>query len=211
MDDQGQWFRFHHLFQSLLQNLLREQLTPDEIAGVRLRASVWCAEHGLLDEAIEYALTSGDPAAAVQMVVRHRYALMDAGQWRRLERWLKRLPADVVAQTPLLLSAQGYLAMQRAAPWEALAIYQQAAPLLTTRSPESEDDQAAMAELAVLKSLQDFQQGQLRPGSRQHAQEPGTASSPSPVYPGGGHNPYWDRLAAAPASRNSAPVLSGKR
>ena len=160
LDDQGQWFRFHHLFQSLLQNLAQEQLTPDEIAGVRLRASAWCAEHGLLDEAIEYALTSGDPAAAVQMLVRHRYAMMNAGQWRRLERWLKRLPADVVAQTPLLLSAQGYLAMQRAAPWEALAIYQQAAPLLTARSLESEDDRAAMAELAVLKSLQDFQQGQ---------------------------------------------------
>jgi LuxR family transcriptional regulator, maltose regulon positive regulatory protein len=59
-----------------------------------------------------------------------------------------------------LLSAQGYLAMQRAAPWEALAIYQQAAPLLAARSLESEDDRAAMAELAVLESLQDFQQGQ---------------------------------------------------
>ena len=159
LDDQGQWFRFHHLFRSLLQNLLREQLTPDEIGSVRLRASVWCAEHGLLDEAIEYALTSGDPEAAVQTVVRHRYDLMAAGQWRQLERWLQRLPADVVAQSLPLLSVQGYLAMQRTAPWEALAIYQQAAPLLTARFPESEDDQAAMVELAVLKGLQDLQEG----------------------------------------------------
>ena len=159
MDDQGQWFRLHHLFQSLLQNLLQEQLTPDEIASVRRRASAWCAEHGLLDEAIDYALTSGDPAAAVQMLVRHRYALMNAGHWRQLDRWLKRLPADVVAQSLPLLSVQGYLAMQRTAPWEALAIYQQAVPLLTARSPASEEDQAAMVELAVLKSLQDFAEG----------------------------------------------------
>ena len=64
---------------------------------------------------------------------------MNAGQWRQLDRWLKRLPADVVAQSLPLLSAQGYLAMQRTAPWEALAIYQQAAPLLTAdrRSPKT--------------------------------------------------------------------------
>jgi LuxR family transcriptional regulator, maltose regulon positive regulatory protein len=159
LDDQGEWFRLHHLFQSLLQNLAQEQLTPDEFASVRLRASAWCAEHGLLDEAIDYALTYGDPAAAAQMLVRHRYALMNAGRWRQLDRWLKRLPDDVVAQSLPLLSVQGYLAMQRTAPWEALAICQQAALLLAARSPQSADDQAAMAELAVLKSLQELTEG----------------------------------------------------
>lgn len=57
---------------------------------MRLRASAWCAEHGLLDEAIEYALRSGDTAAAVQMLVRHRYAMMNAGRCRRQDRGHQR-------------------------------------------------------------------------------------------------------------------------
>jgi LuxR family maltose regulon positive regulatory protein len=160
LDDQGQWFRFHHLFQGLLQNLSQEQLTPDEIASVRLRASAWCSEHGLLDEAIEYALTSGDSAAAVQTVVRHRHAMMNAGQWRRLDGWLERLPADAVAQSPLLLSTKGFLALQRSDSWEAFALYQQAAHLLAALSPESENYEVAQAELDVLQHLEDFHAGQ---------------------------------------------------
>ena len=113
LDDQGRWFRFHHLFQGLLQNLSQEQLTPDEIAGVHLRASAWCAENGLVDEAIQYALAAKDTPVAVELVVRHRYALMVAEQWRRLERWLSccrlmrwRKPRSCRTPGP-------YLAMQR--------------------------------------------------------------------------------------------------
>lgn len=158
--DEGPWFRFHHLFQSLLQDVLRDQVTPDEIAALYLRASNWCAENGRLEDAVRYALAANEPAVAGQVLVRHRMALMDTGQWQRLDRLLELLPAATVAQSPLLLSTRGFIALQHGDPWEAIALEQQATRVLATFSSESEDYHVAQAELAVLRSLQDSLMGQ---------------------------------------------------
>jgi LuxR family maltose regulon positive regulatory protein len=160
LDAQGQWHRFHRLFQSLLQEHVQEQMTPSEVANVRLRASAWCAEYGLPDEAIQYALAAGDPATAAQVMVRHRNELMNTDQWRRLDRWLKLLPADVVARSPLLLSTQAFRALQRGEEQVLAAAQQQMAQLIATMPAEAEDRQAAEAELVVLLGVQDYNLGQ---------------------------------------------------
>ena len=160
LDDQGQWFRLHHLFQSLLRHLLEKSVKPDEIAAVRMRASAWCAENGLLDEAVEYALAAGDGAAAVQILLQHRYDLMNAGQWRYLDRWLKRLPAGIVAESPQLLCTEAFLAMQHNDPWAALAFVGRAGLLLASRTADFAGHQIARAELAMLQPLADILQGQ---------------------------------------------------
>jgi LuxR family transcriptional regulator, maltose regulon positive regulatory protein len=160
LDDQGQWFRFHHLFQALLQDLLQEQLTPGEIAEVHLRASAWCAENGLVDEAIQHALTAKDTPVAVELVVRNRYALMAAEQWRRLDRWLKLLPAEAAAQSALLSNARALLAMQRGEEKVLLASQRQAELLLATIPAEAEEHKIVEAELAVLHAVRDYYSGQ---------------------------------------------------
>ncbi len=160
LDDQGRWFRFHHLFQGLLQDLLQEQLTSDEIAGVHLRASAWCAENGLVDEAIQHALAAKDTPVAVELVVRHRYALMAAEQWRRLDRWLKLLPAAAAAQSALLSNARAFLAMQRGEEKALLASQRQAELLLATIPAEAEEHKIVEAELAVLHAVRDYYSGQ---------------------------------------------------
>ena len=160
LDDEGRWFRFHHLFQALLQHLLQEQLTSDEIAGVHLRASAWCAENGLVDEAIQHALAAKDTPIAVALVVQHRYALMVAEQWRRLDRWLKLLPADAVAQSALLSNARAFLAMHQGEEKVLLASQRQAELLLATIPIEAEEHKIAEAELAVLHAVRDYYSGQ---------------------------------------------------
>lgn len=160
LDDEGRWFRFHHLFQALLQHLLQEQLTSDEIAGVHLRASAWCAENGLVDEAIQHALAAKDTPVAVQLVERHRYALMVAEQWRRLDRWLKLLPAEAVARSALLSNARAFLSMHRGEEKVLLASQRQAELLLATIPTEAEEHKIAEAELAVLHAVRDYYSGQ---------------------------------------------------
>ena len=40
LDDQRQWYRYHHLFADVLQaRLMKEQ--PDQVAGLHRRASAW--------------------------------------------------------------------------------------------------------------------------------------------------------------------------
>ena len=160
LDDQGRWFRFHHLFQGLLQDLLQEQLTPGEIADVHLRASAWCAENGLVDEAIRHALAAKNTSVAVELVVRNRYALMAAEQWRRLDRWLQLLPADAAAQSALLSNARAFLAMQRGEEKVLLASQRQAELLLATIPAEAEEHKIVEAELAVLHAVRDYYSGQ---------------------------------------------------
>lgn len=168
LDDQGRWFRLHHLFRSLLQDALRDQLAANEIAGLCLRASNWCAENDLLEEAIRYALAGKDIAAAVQLVVRHRYTLMNTEQWHRLELWLKLLPSDTVAQNALLLSTRAFLAVYRGEERELITARQQAVLLLARPMPEGmpppqpQELGAAQGEVAVLQGFERFYLGQAR-------------------------------------------------
>jgi LuxR family maltose regulon positive regulatory protein len=114
----------------------------------------------LPDEAIQYALAAGDPATAAQVMVRRRNELMNTDQWRRLDRWLKLLPAELVSQSPLLLNTQAFRALQRGEEKELMARQQQAAQLLAVMPAEAEERQAAGAELGVLLGAQDFVLGQ---------------------------------------------------
>lgn len=50
LDDQ--WYRYHQLFQRLLQSRLHEQQSRGQIAELHRRASAWFASHGLVEEAI---------------------------------------------------------------------------------------------------------------------------------------------------------------
>ncbi len=68
LDGQGQWFRYHHLFQSLLQDQLKQRCSAEEIVALHCKASAWYAGKGLVEEAISHALAAGDEDAAVEVV-----------------------------------------------------------------------------------------------------------------------------------------------
>ena len=55
LDDQRQWFRYHHLFADLLRQRL-QTLQSACIVDLHRRASAWCEGNGLLAQAIEHLL-----------------------------------------------------------------------------------------------------------------------------------------------------------
>lgn len=113
LDGQYEWFRFHHLFQQFLQNMLFGHLDPGGIDALHLRASNWLEQNGWLDEAIQQAVAGGDMAAAVRVVFQHRYKLMKMEQWHRLERWISMMPVETQLNDPVLLSTKGLVSIQR--------------------------------------------------------------------------------------------------
>lgn len=152
LDDRNEWFRFHHLFQHLLQYQLQEYLAPDQIAAAHRRASHWFAGERLAGEAIQHALAAGDTAAAVQIVIDQRYHLMNAQQWHRLRRLLRQLPADAVAQSAYLSSAQAWLELEHDYDPQGLAAaVQRVTRLLAAQPSESQEFKTVQAELAVLR------------------------------------------------------------
>jgi LuxR family transcriptional regulator, maltose regulon positive regulatory protein len=159
LDDHDRWFRFHHLFQELLLDLMADQLSLEEIQAVHRRASAWFAAHRLPDDAIQQALAGDDLAAAARVVEDGRYELMNTEQWTRLDRWLRLLPPDLVAGNVLLSNARGFLAIQRGEEIETKAALQRAAHLVPALPPDGEAARIALAELGALNYLPDFQAG----------------------------------------------------
>ncbi len=103
LDDQREWYRYHHLFQESLQQRLAAEMAPAEVNQLHLRASAWFEAHGLIDEAMHHALAAGDlDLAARQMYAGLRDALNREDR-PTLERWLSLLPEEMIQRNPELL------------------------------------------------------------------------------------------------------------
>jgi len=108
LDNQVKWFRYHHLFQSLLQHELQQHLTADEIAALHVRASEWFERQGLVEEALNHILAAGDAERAAQIIERSWRAVMNDGRWYVPVRWLSLLPQSLVQDRPQLLLIQAW-------------------------------------------------------------------------------------------------------
>ena len=109
LDNERRWYRYHHLFRSLLRNRLEQRYDAGEVAQLHTRASAWFARHGLLEEALQHALLGHDTATAVRLLADHRHVLMNTEQWQLLERCLHMFPAEAIAAYPDLLLASAWL------------------------------------------------------------------------------------------------------
>ena len=101
LDDERQWYRYHHLFADALQARLRST-RPAEVATLHREASRWYVEHGVLEDALSHAVDGGDLDLAADLV---ELALPGLRQERRddtTRAHLRALPLDVVRGRALL-------------------------------------------------------------------------------------------------------------
>jgi LuxR family maltose regulon positive regulatory protein len=109
LDQEGGWYRYHHLFRDVLRHKLKQQYSPAEISRMQARAAAWFAENGLVDEALDRFLAADDRSAAAALVARHRTEMLNQAQWSRLERWTRRFSADIIDQHPDILMLKTWL------------------------------------------------------------------------------------------------------
>ncbi len=161
LDDEGVWFRYHHLFQKLLQRLLKKRYQAEEITKLHKKASTWFAENGFVDEAISHALESGDKKAAVQWIKQHRHDIINREQWFHLNRWLEKFPFDFLQSDPELLLAKAWL-YQRQARYDMLfEILDEIEHLPSLHDTASPDSRLFRGEFQTLRSFQYFSTGQM--------------------------------------------------
>lgn len=109
LDDEHSWYRYHHLFREmLLQRLQREQKSA-EVTSLHQNAGLWLGNNGYVDEAIRHFNTAGNTSDAIELIDRHRHALLDRSDWRVLERWLSLFPKKDSKDDPSRLVAQSWL------------------------------------------------------------------------------------------------------
>ncbi len=109
LDDRQVWYRFHHLFQQLLQQRLLQRMDYDEITKLHQRASAWYAEQRLIEEAIGHALAGRDESSAKQLVEAQLFWAFKQEQWVQLERWMDPLPEELIQSSPGLLVARAWI------------------------------------------------------------------------------------------------------
>jgi serine/threonine-protein kinase PknK len=101
LDDNREWFRYHHLFGGYLRQRL-ERDHADRIVGLHRTASAWFSEQGVLNEAVMHALAAGDDAGAVDLVERQAMYLVEHSRMASLLGLVNRLPQDLLSGRPTL-------------------------------------------------------------------------------------------------------------
>lgn len=109
LDAHGEWFRYHHLFQALLQRELSKRLVPGEIAELHSHASAWFENRGMLDQAIRHALAADDPVRAAEIIEANRDDEFIADRWFTVDRWLSMIPAEIKQERPKLLLTEAWI------------------------------------------------------------------------------------------------------
>ena len=104
LDGRGDWFRYHNLFQDLLQ-LELARTCPGDVVDLRRSAGAWCAERGLVEEALEYFWSAGDHAAVADTLLDQHRALIRTGRSATMLRWVARLPSTELIERPEIAAA----------------------------------------------------------------------------------------------------------
>ena len=112
LDARGEWYRYHRLF----GDVLRLELGREAAAELRRRAAAWCREHGLIEDAIEYAAAAADADAVAELLSEHHRELIWSGRARQFLGWTSRLPQDVLGRHPVLPAAGAHAAALLARP-----------------------------------------------------------------------------------------------
>ncbi len=91
LDDDAEWYRYHHLFGECLRKELVQAL-PDEVARLHLRAAEWLAGARRSGDAVRHALEANAPERALGIVEDCAMELVERGDYLTLTGLLKRLP-----------------------------------------------------------------------------------------------------------------------
>jgi LuxR family maltose regulon positive regulatory protein len=108
LDEQGEWYRYHHLFSELLLYEL-ESDQPELAPTLRERASAWLESDDYIEEAIRQAIAATDYERVGLLIARHWYECVVAGQTATVQLWLEYLPEVMIAQDPALALVKAWM------------------------------------------------------------------------------------------------------
>ena len=95
LDEQGEWFRYHHLFAEFLQGRLSRRGDPAHLLHAAAR---WCEAHDLADKSIKYALRARDYAFAAELLERQGAKLIASNRVYGILAILKDIPPLVISE-----------------------------------------------------------------------------------------------------------------
>lgn len=107
LDDDRQWYRYHHLF----ADVLRRRLEPAVARELHSRAGDWFDAHGFADEAIHHTIQAQAWERAAARVEAAALTIVQQGQVSTVQSWLDRLPEPLRTERPGLALAAAHVAL----------------------------------------------------------------------------------------------------
>jgi LuxR family maltose regulon positive regulatory protein len=109
LDNKREWYRYHHIFQELLQQRASAEMGADQVSHLHCLASAWFEEHGLIEEALHHALVAGDLNLTARQMSTGLRDVINREDRPTLERWMRLLPEELIQQRPELLIIRAWV------------------------------------------------------------------------------------------------------
>ena len=107
LDDERQWYRYHHLFADLLRTRL-QQIQPDLVPSLHIRASAWLEHNGFFGEAIHHLFAAHEIDRAADLIERYGPARLAEGDPSVLQ-MADSLSSDMILARPRIGLYQAWL------------------------------------------------------------------------------------------------------
>jgi LuxR family maltose regulon positive regulatory protein len=157
LDDERQWYRYHHLFADLLRDQ-QNAFQKDQTTELQRRASHWYAQAGMVNEAIQHALAAEDYAMAADLLEKHAMEMIMQGYAKTVNGWVQALPGEWGSKSPRTNLAFAWALMLRGA-YSQAAEYLERLRATLIDSPTGEENTSIRAEWLVMQSLVLYMQG----------------------------------------------------
>ncbi|MEP2988263.1 MAG: LuxR C-terminal-related transcriptional regulator [Parasphingorhabdus sp.] len=155
LDDDLEWFRYHHLFSECLSDVLKQQ-DPDKFVELHLRAARWCGENQLIAEAVNYANSIKDYDLSKQIINDH-------SEWMRRKNFggvgylnglLANIPETEILNDPRILYLKCFVVMMSGNPKKALQYHDFAESIIEREgtSPETLRDRLHIGSTILIRA-----------------------------------------------------------
>lgn len=103
LDDERRWYRYHHLFADLLQSVMRQRRSTEQICELHRRASQWYLDEESPGEAMIHILAARDFERAADVIdenIARLLHLFSRSQAPLILSWIEKLPEGIKHSRP---------------------------------------------------------------------------------------------------------------
>lgn len=156
LDEEREWFRYHHLFADFLRRRL-ECDHPEQVSALHRTAALWFADHALLSEAVDHSLKAGDRERAAELIEAHGMELIEHSQMSTLLGLIAKLPKTVVSARSRLQILLGWAhVLLHHRPEATHAALETVKSALAREAPHSTDAEDQMLEASLVQAVGDL-------------------------------------------------------
>ncbi|GIV63953.1 MAG: LuxR family transcriptional regulator [Bellilinea sp.] len=107
LDEESNWYRYHHLFADLLRRRL-EQEQPARVKDLHRRAAAWYEQHGFMPDAVRHWIAADEPRRVAELVEQIADEIWGKAELAVLIKRVESLPESVLAEHPSLSAFLGW-------------------------------------------------------------------------------------------------------